>query len=100
MATYNGHESWNAWNVALWIGNDEPTYLFALDCVRRPRKDGKTVSAKCAALRFLAGGFDGGKTPDGARWSFRSVTLAMAEYVDEERAASSPAPRAPVGGAS
>ncbi len=83
MATYNGHASWNAWNVALWIGNDEPTYRFALDCVQRPRKDGKPVTAKCAALRFLAGGYEGGKTPDGARWSFRSVTLAMAGYVEE-----------------
>ena len=47
---YNGHESWNAWNVALWIGNDEPLYRFALECVRRPRASGKPVTARCAAL--------------------------------------------------
>ena len=31
---YNGHESYNAWNVALWVGNDEYLYKLAttLDC--------------------------------------------------------------------
>lgn len=75
---HNGHPSWNAWNVALWIGNDEPTYRFALDCLARTRADGKPVSVACAARRFLAGGYDGRKTPDGARYSHLSVKLALA----------------------
>ena len=74
---YNGHPSWNAWNVALWIGNDEGIYTFALDCLRRPRSDGKPVTLACAARRFLSGGFDGAKTPDGARYSLNSVRLAL-----------------------
>lgn len=26
---YNGHRSWNAWNVSLWINNTEPQYRLA-----------------------------------------------------------------------
>jgi hypothetical protein len=66
---YNGHESWNAWNVALWIGNDEPTYRWAMECLNRHQRIGASVTA------FL-GGCDK-KTPDGAKYSRRSVTLAL-----------------------
>ena len=81
---YNGHESWNAWNVALWIGNDEPLYRAAIEAIRRPRTDGKPVSANCATLRFLRDcGLEGQRTPDGARYSHRSVKLAIAGLMDE-----------------
>lgn len=26
MSAYNGHRSWNAWNVSLWLNNDEGLY--------------------------------------------------------------------------
>lgn len=44
---YNGHESWNAWNVALWIGNDEPLYRLAMHCLTEPAK-GRRPSLTCA----------------------------------------------------
>ena len=68
---YNGHRSWNAWNVALWIGNDEPLYRYALDCKRQT----KTVAA--AARRFMQD-FEGQKTPDGARYNQTCVREALA----------------------
>ena len=34
---YQGHRSKAAWNVALWISNDEPLYRFAIDTKRRYR---------------------------------------------------------------
>jgi hypothetical protein len=68
---YNGHRSWNAWNVALWIGNDEPLYRFALDCKRRA----KTVAG---AARLFMQDFDGQKTPDGARYNLTCVREALA----------------------
>ena len=81
---YNGHESWNAWNVALWIGNDEGLYRAALDCIRRPRKDGKPVSANLAALRFASEVMpNDAKTPDGARYSHRSVKLALQGLMED-----------------
>lgn len=68
---YNGHASWNAWNVALWIGNDEGIYNLALDCVKRA---GKRYGR--AAHYFIAS-IGESKTPDGARYSVRSVTAAL-----------------------
>lgn len=81
---YNGHESWNAWNVALWIGNDEPLYRAAIEAIRRPRNDGKPVSVHCATRRFFRDtGLDGQRTPDGARYSFHSTKLAIAGLMED-----------------
>lgn len=77
---YNGHESWNAWNVSLWIGNDEWLYRLALDCIRRARfKSDRSIYERAARL-FIAFIADVGaeRTPDGARYSVRSVRLALA----------------------
>lgn len=68
---YNGHESWSAWNVALWIGNDEPLYHLAIDCKRRHR------NARRAAAAFVREIGEGSRTPDGARYSIHSVELAI-----------------------
>lgn len=77
---YNGHESWNAWNVSLWIGNDEGLYRLGLECLRwaRLRQPGrsKVGQATLAARRFIAE-HDVARTPDGARYSLRSVRLAL-----------------------
>ena len=32
---YNGHRSWNAWNISLWINNDEGLYRRAVDLAMR-----------------------------------------------------------------
>jgi len=29
MTEYNGWKNYGTWNVALWIGNDRPTYLIS-----------------------------------------------------------------------
>ena len=67
---YNGHCCWNCWNVALWMGNDEGLYRFALDCRRQfPRNLQK------AAEMFM--GEVGRTTPDGAKFTLRAVKAAM-----------------------
>ena len=68
---YNGHRSWNAWNVALWIGNDEGLYRLALDCKRR------TSNVRAASLIFLKYMGEGAKTPDGARYNLTCVREAL-----------------------
>ena len=68
MQTYNGHRSWNAWNVALWIGNDEPLYRRAVELGRRYKPG--------AAARILRRELDA-HTPDGAAYNQLSVKLAI-----------------------
>jgi hypothetical protein len=64
---YNGHRSWNAWNVSLWIGNDESLYNLACDLVRQ-------YGRKRAARRFP---LLGERTPDGAVYNVTCVYEAM-----------------------
>ena len=70
MSKYQGHRSWNAWNVSLWIGNDEGLYRFALDCIRRRKTLG-------AAAREMMRDLEGTKTPDGAPYTLTSVREAL-----------------------
>jgi len=72
MAKCNGHRSWNAWNVALWIGNDEPLYRYAVECVRQ------TKSLRQATNRFLGCVGTGSRTPDGAKYNYTCVYEALA----------------------
>jgi hypothetical protein len=76
---YNGHHCRNCWNVALWIGNEEPLYRAALECLNRPRMNGKPASKRLAAVRFLREvvGQDA-RTPDGARYTLKAVQSALA----------------------
>ncbi len=81
MATkrYNGHRSYNAWNVSLWIGNDEGLYRLALDCLKRTNRNGR--GNRQAALDFIA--YVGTeKTPDGAPWGFQNVRSALLGLLD------------------
>jgi hypothetical protein len=71
---YNGHPSYNAWNVALWIGNDEGLYNFARDCKRNC-----SGTLRQAALNFVREMEDIGqpRTGDGVRWTVTNVMRAM-----------------------
>lgn len=66
---YNGHRSWAAWNVSLWINNDEGLYNWARQLVNR---HGKNVAAR-KMMEELAGQ----KTPDGAKYTATSIREAM-----------------------
>lgn len=70
MAKYNGHKSWNAWNVSLWINNDEGLYNLALALVRE--------HGRKKAARIMAQEFDGKRTPDGATYNNTNIYAAMA----------------------
>lgn len=70
MKAYNGHRSWNAWNVSLWLYNDSDWYNewcwmpehFTLN---------KAINKLMQALPT--------RTPDGAAFNRLSVKLAIEE---------------------
>jgi hypothetical protein len=70
MSGYQGHRSWNAWNVALWIGSDEGLYRLALEC-KASSRDLRRAAA--LFMRELAHP----RTPDGAVFNITSVAEAL-----------------------
>jgi hypothetical protein len=66
---YNGHRSWNAWNVSLWINNEEPAYRWAVELVKR--------HGRRRAARIMAGELIGQRTPDGDRYNQTCIYEAL-----------------------
>ena len=80
--TYNGHPSWEHWNVSLWINNDEGLYRTAVFHREHYRRAGDADEAlEHAARHFLSYLRDCGvtKTPDGADYTLETVAAAMSE---------------------
>ena len=73
---YNGHPSKGHWNVALWIGNDEPIYRFAMDCIAGAKAKNAKRWVAIAAHRFLEV-YGGEKTPDGFKYTTARVRAAL-----------------------
>ncbi len=73
MPKYSGHRSWNAWNVSLWLNNDESLYREMVHFVKyaptRPE----------AARMMLDMLHDRGttETRDGAPFTCTSIQEAM-----------------------
>ena len=89
MKKYNGHRSWNAWNVSLWISNDEPLYRTALHCIETGKLRGRSPKSalSIATREFLAnvgwGQKQYAKTPDGAIYNPLSVKLALQGLMED-----------------
>jgi len=66
---YNGHRSWNAWNISLWLNNEEPTYRYMVSLVQQ--------YGRRKAARLLANELAGQSTPDGARYNKTCIYEAM-----------------------
>jgi hypothetical protein len=88
---YNGHKSWNQWNVSLWIGNEEHIYDFAVECAEagarraakwRTGENKHRVALDTATSMFMrVYGYE--RTCDGAVFNRLSVKRALEGYVDE-----------------
>ena len=73
MPKYNGHKNYNAWNVALWLSNDEGLYRLACDCIRRSNNRSEAISK---LMDYLPE-----KTPDGVKYTKTNVRLALVDWV-------------------
>lgn len=66
---YQGYPSWNAWNVVLWINNDEWRYREARRIVEKYGEE--------RGARHLSAMWEGERTPDGGRYNLRTIRLAI-----------------------
>lgn len=66
---YMGHKSHNAWNVNLWINNDEGMYRYARSLCRAHGKE--------KAAEILAQELAGTKTPDGTPYTKTTIRAAL-----------------------
>ena len=69
MAQYQGHRSWNAWNVSLWINNDEGMYRHSKGLVEQ--------HGVIRAARILTRELEGERTPDGGAYNFTCIREAI-----------------------
>ena len=74
MKKFNGHRSWNAWNVSLWITSDEYLNFIINDMVQKGIKKRLIVRKLLAMLDE--------KTPDGAKYNALSVGLVVDGYLN------------------
>lgn len=85
MQEYQGHRSWNAWNVSLHINNEEPLYRAAVRAVQ----SGKMYKGKARQLRkavhyfFQDTGLYMERTPDGAVYNPLCVKLTLKDYFND-----------------
>jgi len=71
--SYQGHPSRAAWNVNLWIANDEGLYELARDCIKRAGNKNDAAAMMLADLVEL--GYP--KTPDGVTSRVSNIRYAM-----------------------
>lgn len=77
MAKYNGHRNYNAWNVALWLHNDEGLYTLMCGELAAGKSQGlRRPEIADNILRIL---LDSGlkATPDNVPYTRTNILLAL-----------------------
>ena len=101
MKEYNGHRSWNAWNVSLWLGGDEYYYDKVSNIIKHVKRNwirnilsGEVLSkekqigiATSMMFKQLNGrdfhyDLKHEKTPDGACFNRLSIKLFIEDMFD------------------
>ncbi len=73
MAKCNGHSSRAAWNVSLWINNDEGLYSLAKESIQHTHSRNDAAASMFNTLQE----FGVTETPDGYKYSISSIQKAM-----------------------
>jgi len=71
---YNGHKNYNAWNVSLWIMNDEFLYNVAKWCIKVSENRTQAVEKFMRCLGSKS-------TPDGVNYTKTNIRLAFNRFV-------------------
>jgi hypothetical protein len=87
---YNGHPSYNQWNVSLWLGNVESDYRSCIDAIEQAAKVIRATSRKPVtaervlerATSIMMRDLEGQRTPDGARYNRVSVKHALEGFME------------------
>ena len=93
---YNGWSSYSAWNVALWLSNDESDYrnierlreeaVRVIDGIKRTKilteQDRKLQIQGCLTRKVIEE-YEGQKTGDGVRMSKKSLKEYVASIMDD-----------------
>ena len=76
--SYNGWKNRQTWNVALWIGNEEPLYRAAVEFARKCKR-------RAVYRLFIEHeGLSGTRTPDGIAWGGSELDYrALNEFMRE-----------------
>ena len=86
MREYQGHRSWNAWNVSLYISNEYHLYDDIRHTYRAERRNGHSHNR---AVRYCVDDFmrcyGGAHTPDGAVYNRLCVKLAITDICEDFR---------------
>lgn len=69
MPKYNGHDNYNAWNVSLWIGNDEHLYSMAKWMMKIAKNKDDAAKRLLALLPET--------TPDGVKYTTTNIRKAL-----------------------
>ena len=78
MSTYNGYESYDHWNTALWLNNDEQMYNLVAN---KAELAVYNVCTKTQAVYEILRGLPP-KTPDGAQWEPDTILDILEEHYD------------------
>jgi hypothetical protein len=73
MPNYHGHNSRSAWNVSLWINNDEGLYNLARSCIRRTKNRDEAAKLMLSYLEESGTA----RTPDGYGYTKTTIRAAM-----------------------
>jgi hypothetical protein len=76
--TFNGWASYETWNAALWIGNDEFLYDCARNCVRFAQGENPWIKFQRVMKGAQTGSFIGA-TGDGVAWDHAAIDATEME---------------------